>query len=233
MKKIFPLILVPLLSLFSLPAQITQVEADEIIIKRLCSKTSDFIIYVKENVQTGFEVTTATGEVLELDYPCWVYYANITNETDNKYLFVKETNGNLLEITTRNDEVPDDLATWRKIVEYSCHLQGTKWKLEGIVDTETNSLKILEPQDCEQCYMLWFDTDSTASGTTAGNYLLLRLRPMPIFGIVTSAGEFGDGMLFREVISSIDSYKLDLGENELSFYYDNRKKSLLYKQILP
>jgi hypothetical protein len=40
-------------------------------------------------------------------------------------------------------------------------LKGTKWKLAGIVDA-TGKLTELEPKDCEQCYTLEFDTDSTA-----------------------------------------------------------------------
>jgi len=218
----------------TLSAQVTQAEADSIIKKRMCVETKPSTIYAKENVQTGFEIATTTGEALELDYPCWVYYVNIIDETNNKYLFVKETNGNLLEINTKNDETPDDLVMWKKITEFPYCLKGTNWKLEGIMDTETDSLKILEPQDCEACFIFYFRTDSSAFGYSTGNELYLVLGPSGIHKFSTTlAGETGDGLLFLNTMGSVTSYGLDLGKNELKFYYDNRKKYLLFKQKLP
>jgi len=116
MKKTILLIFVPFFSLFSLSAQITQAEADSIVKKRMSNETSDFTIFAKEDVQTGFEITTSTSETLELNYPCWIYYVNFIDETNGKYLIVKESNGNLLEINTKNDEAPDGLEEWRKIL---------------------------------------------------------------------------------------------------------------------
>jgi len=155
MKKIFPLIFMPLISLFSLSAQITQTDADSIVKKRMSNETLDFTIFAKEDVQTGFEITTATGEVLELNYPCWIYYVNFIDETNGKYLIVKENNGNLLEINTKNDEAPDSLEEWRLV---SPALQGTTWRLVGIVDVQAGTLTKLEPDDCEECFTLWFET---------------------------------------------------------------------------
>ena len=42
-------------------------------------------------------------------------------------------------------------------------LKGSKWKLTGIVDTQTDELRVLEPTDCEECYTLTFITNSTAT----------------------------------------------------------------------
>jgi len=43
-------------------------------------------------------------------------------------------------------------------------LQGTKWKLVGVFDVETDTLiKELDPKHCEECYTLTFDTDSTTT----------------------------------------------------------------------
>jgi hypothetical protein len=72
-----------------------------------------YTIYAKENLQTAFEITTAAGEILELDYPCWVYFVNITDKQDGKYLIVKASNGNILEVNTKNDKEPDELEEWR------------------------------------------------------------------------------------------------------------------------
>jgi hypothetical protein len=100
----------------------------------MSNEANDFIIYAKEDVQIAFEVITATGEILELDYPCWVYYINITDNTNGKYLMVKESNGNLLEINTRNDEKPDNLENWRIVYEdiydYSTITPNKTWYIE-------------------------------------------------------------------------------------------------------
>ena len=42
-------------------------------------------------------------------------------------------------------------------------LAGTTWKLAGMVDTLTGEFRELAPFDCEACYTLAFDTDSTAA----------------------------------------------------------------------
>ena len=114
----------PLISLFSLSAQITQTDADSIVKKRMSNETLDFTIFAKEDVQTGFEIATSTGEILELDYPCWVYYVNFIDVTNGKYLIVKESNGNLLEINTKNDTIPNGLEEWKLV---SPALQDTTW----------------------------------------------------------------------------------------------------------
>ena len=120
----------PLISLFSLSAQITQAEADNIVKERM-SDEENYTIYAKENVQTGFEITTTTGEALELDYLCWTYYVNFINETNGKYLIVKESNGNLLEITAKNDEGPTGLEAWRFVISYPMEIPFEEYSLDG------------------------------------------------------------------------------------------------------
>ncbi|MCL1851362.1 MAG: hypothetical protein FWF70_08195 [Bacteroidetes bacterium] len=85
----------------------------------MSNETSNFTLYAKADVQTGFEITTATGETIELDYPCRVYYVNITDETDSKYLIVKESIGNILEVNVKNDSGPNDLQQWRLVTKNS------------------------------------------------------------------------------------------------------------------
>jgi len=130
MKKIILLVFVPLISLFSLSAQITHAEADSIIIERMSAVIKPYTIYAKEEMQTGFEITTFTGEVLELNYLCWIYYVNFIKETNDKYLIVKESNGNLLEINAKNDKEPADLEVWR-IVGYSTEIPFEEYSLVG------------------------------------------------------------------------------------------------------
>jgi len=54
-------------------------------------------------------------------------------------------------------------------------LKGAKWKLAGRVNTETGDLKVLEPEVCEECYTLTFDTDSTAIAHSINSRLKLNL----------------------------------------------------------
>ena len=56
---------------------------------------------------------------------------------------------------------------------YSCkkepNLKDTKWKLAGIINTQTGELKELEPINCEDCYTLTFDTNTRARGISMIN----------------------------------------------------------------
>ena len=133
MKKIFLLSIASLVCMTTLSAQISQQEADSIVQQRLSDETKPYCVYAKEDVQTGFEVTTATGETLELSYPAWVYYVSYTRDTNGKYLIVKENNGNVLEVNTKNDAEPDDLENWRIVVEdeYPIEIPFEEYSLEG------------------------------------------------------------------------------------------------------
>ena len=76
------LLILPLLSFCSLSAQTTQEQADKIVIERMADETRFYSIYAKEDLQAGFEVTTTTGETLELNYPAWIFYVSYTGETN-------------------------------------------------------------------------------------------------------------------------------------------------------
>ena len=130
MKKIILLITAPFAFIAALSAQTTQEQADSIVLERLHSETRAYTLYAKEGVQPEVTLTTSAGEVFELDYPCWVYCVKYTNETHIKYLIVKESNGNLLEINVRNDEDPADFEEWR-IVMATGNLQHVQTELGG------------------------------------------------------------------------------------------------------
>jgi len=117
MKKLFLLILAPFVLLSTLSAQITQKEADSIVKQRLVGETKPYTVYAKNDVQSeGYTVITTTGETLELEYPCWVYFVKYEGETIGKYLIVKESNGNSLEINTKKDNGPNNLNKWRFVL---------------------------------------------------------------------------------------------------------------------
>jgi len=246
MKKTILLIFLPLIPLFSLSAQITQAEADSIVKNRTSNETSDFTIFAKEDVQTGFEITTSTGEILELDYPCRVYYVNFIDKTNSKYLIVKENNGNLLEIITKNDTVPNDLEEWRLV---SPALYGTTWKLVGIVDLQTGTITTLEPQDCERCYTLWFDTWHYkpwlfrlgaveawySSNCYVVNYISSTLHfPSPPCGLSRPATEdILDGEIFLRFFGKEFARlgQFGLKETELKLYSSDKMRYLLFNRI--
>ena len=124
-----------------LSAQITQEQADAIIQARMSNEMNPYTVFAKENLQyEGIVILTFTGENLELDYSCWVYFVRTYAEKSNNiYLIVKESNGNLLEINVTNDEIPNDLVTWRLFIgngypieipfeDYSLEGTSCKWK---------------------------------------------------------------------------------------------------------
>jgi hypothetical protein len=108
-------------------------------------------------------------------------------------------------------------------------LMGTKWKLTGIVDTETNEVIEPEPADCEKCYTFTFNTDNTASGYSVGNIVIVNLKRAPYIGVATEVYDhkIGNASLFYEAIEQIASYSHE--KDELKFYYDNSRNYLLFK----
>ncbi|MDR1346249.1 MAG: hypothetical protein LBK03_06070 [Bacteroidales bacterium] len=115
----------------------------------------------------------------------------------------------------------------------SIQLQGTQWKLEGIVNVQTGEMQVLEPVDCEQCYTLEFDTDTTASGKSTTNIFLLNLNMPPYLGIGTEVCEMGDGYLFTNILCFITSYEHDSENAKLKFFYQREEKNyyLIFKML--
>ena len=121
----------------------------------------------------------------------------------------------------------------------SIPLKGTKWKLAGIVDKETGTLKVLEPKECEECFTLTFDTDYTATVRSINketiNLDLLNLNPDRLLAkngwweIYDGDGQsYFDGDPFRRAILTTASYSVTGDELNLfnkAFYL------LLFKQI--
>ena len=118
-------------------------------------------------------------------------------------------------------------------IEENSILQGTKWKLEGIVDTQTGILTELEPNDCDECYSFTFNTDSTATGRSTSNELGVKLKPVVRIFLMTYAlgTDFylEDAILFCNAIDTIISY--ELSGNYLKFYYNNGENYLKFKKI--
>ena len=82
-------------------------------------------------------------------------------------------------------------------------LEGTKWKLAGIVDEETGNIRVLEPKDCEECYTLTFDTDSTATVHSISK----DIKKMNLFNLTPSVSL--PDMLFPEYYYKDSTYYMD------------------------
>ena len=124
-------------------------------------------------------------------------------------------------------------------------LKGTKWKLAGIVDVETGSLKVLEPKDCmkdNRCYTLIFeklvsDMDDnsfityTPSNELVGIYGIDNEDQSFFIRIAggTKVAEHWDGPLFRNCINAVQSFSLR--DKELRLYYNENKNYLLFKSV--
>ena len=120
MKKIFLIMLAPFAFLSASLAQVTQAASDSMVLERMSLETKPHTVYAKID---NAAITTQAGELLELDYPCQVYYIRYDDQADEtpanrRYFAVTESNGNVLEVKTKNDVSPQNLATWRLVKEW-------------------------------------------------------------------------------------------------------------------
>jgi len=121
MKKLILSMLIFIAWATSLSAQITREQADKIVLEYFQNEvTSPYFLYVNTNApsEAGIAITTFQEETFTAKYPCWAYYLNefpeITEPAQHRYLFVKENDGNLLEVITSNDMIPD-LTAWEEV----------------------------------------------------------------------------------------------------------------------
>ena len=119
--RILPL-LVLMFCTTSLSAQITREQADNIVLEHLQKEVpSPYLLYVNVNTPSTEEITLTTynEENMKVKYACWAYYLSehpeVPETTRHRYLFVKENNGNLLEVITYNDLGPEDLTQWQQV----------------------------------------------------------------------------------------------------------------------
>ncbi len=108
------------------------------------------------------------------------------------------------------------------------------WKCIGFGNTRTDKVKLIEPNDCDKCYVITFRKDGTFSGHSnllplSGNYkiennnvTLSNLNNYFIYEI----GEFYDGNNFRATFRSVES--VDISKPNLKLYY-SKVDYLLFK----
>jgi len=120
--KNYALMFLLVISSIWLSAQITREQADKIVWEHIQNEvTTPYLLYVHNDTPSaeGLMVTTYNEEAVKVKYACWAYYLNenpgVSEPTQHRYLFVKENDGNLLEIITSNDLVPD-LTGWEPVL---------------------------------------------------------------------------------------------------------------------
>jgi hypothetical protein len=117
--------------------------------------------------------------------------------------------------------------------EWKSEVTGSKWKLAALVDIQTRESIEPEPKECNQCYTLEFDSDTTAIGQSVLNVMHFIVTPLDIKMILTTEiwdNENGNVALFYEALLTLDTY--EYSKDELKIYYDEKNKYLRYKPLL-
>ena len=137
MKTKITLSLMLLVWVASVSAQITRTQADSIVQEHIQNEQlQNCSLYVNINMPSveGIVITTSNEETFKAKYACWTYYLNenpnINEPSQHRYLFVKEDDGNLLEVITSNDIGLSDVSQWIPVEPTS------------VKEREVNSIKI-------------------------------------------------------------------------------------------
>jgi len=135
-------------------------------------------------------------------------------------------------------------------------LRGTRWKLTGIVETQTGDFRKLEPTNCTDCYSLEFWGDYSLNSRSIWAYQALDLsnldraldptRPWthedgpPVYAeewfidpyVWKGDGKtYEDSFLFRCGIAYAKSYELNDDELKLFFDYQEKNYYLSFKLV--
>jgi len=140
----------------------------------------------------------------------------------------------------KTDIVMQDTTLYAKWEESA--LQGTQWKLIGIVDVQIGDTIELEPKDCEGCYTITFDTDSTFSGGLVCNTMFgkhkidYKTYDLHFSDVVsTEVGCIWNGKesLYSQILYKIQSFIINdtTYPRMLHLYYNGGKNYLKYIEI--
>ncbi|MDR1181166.1 MAG: hypothetical protein LBL13_04230 [Bacteroidales bacterium] len=108
--------------------------------------------------------------------------------------------------------------------EETTNLLGTKWHLRKFVQVSQGITKTPEPES-DQCYWIFFDSDTTLFGKTSTNDIVGHYRIDPTTSTIcmdefggTKISELFDGNLYMKKMLSICSF--ELMETSLKLYYN-------------
>ena len=118
-------------------------------------------------------------------------------------------------------------------------LNGTKWKLAGIQSWDKSSYYVLQPFDCERCYTLEFDTDSTFTGRATVNSFFgvydadYASNNMKFEVLIMSEAydSTPSALLFEKMVWKISVGSFYLQENELRLYHADSKEYLIFQSV--
>jgi hypothetical protein len=121
--------------------------------------------------------------------------------------------------TAASCEKPKDVPTGT-----TTSLAGIKWKLIEFVQISEGTIKIPEPQS-DQCYWIFFDSDTSLYGKTSTNDIWGQYRINPSTSTIyinnlggTEINELFDGRLYLERMLSICSFEAT--KTSLKLYYN-------------
>jgi hypothetical protein len=126
-----------------------------------------------------------------------------------------------------------DEVTPQNPIDSAATFSNTSWKLAGFMNVAAGTLTEAEPKDCEECFTLSFETDSTFTGKSSTNelygeyaldYQTSTIQIINLGG--TKIGETPDGYKYMDSLRAIHSFSIT--ETALKLYYNNGKEYLLY-----
>ena len=145
---------------------------------------------------------------------------------------------NELKFFYKENEVEHYLLYGVKAKKYiPASLVNTKWKLVGWMNDETGVLTELEPKDCEECYTLTFDTDSTVIAFSIMQSLKVDVsrHPFRFYTAVYECEYYKDGEMycdvddFRSAIRGMRLSSFIATSDELKLFY--RRGYFLFKPL--
>jgi len=122
-------------------------------------------------------------------------------------------------------------------------LKGTKWKLKSV--NYRGKFEVFEPNDCDTCYTLTFDTETTGHGISILNTINITRNSDKLYLVdkitVTELDEPYDGNLFSDLMRSVNMIALEsvggrfgttLGL-DIREYNPGRNATLIFKLLDP
>ena len=189
----------------SLSAQITREQADAIVLEYIQEIALPYSLYVNINMpgEEGIIITTFNEEVVRVKYACWAYYLNenpgTSEPAQQRYLFIKENNGNLLEIIISNDLVPEDIASnWKIVTPINPVTNITGVPTTTIVGVPLTLTGTVVPDDATNQTIVWSVNLPDTTGAIiveTDNYLSLHTTAA---GMVTLTATIMDGIAAGE-----------------------------------
>jgi len=112
-------------------------------------------------------------------------------------------------------------------------LANTKWKLVGIVNTETGEIKELEPKDCEECYTLTFTTGTKAEVLVYREKISIDLSYLGQIERADIPFATEEDRYFIEALLNYNTKSYTVTSIELKFINDVENYYLLFKSQKP